>query len=60
LRTGIESAGAPAERGGEPVIHVSIGRVEVRAVSAPQRSFAKDQAPSRVMSLEDYLRTRAR
>jgi hypothetical protein len=60
LRTGIESASGPAERGGEPVIHVSIGRVEVRAVSAPQRSSAKEQAPSRVMSLEDYLRTRAR
>lgn len=42
----------------EPVIHVTIGRIEVRAV-APPRGAEKERA-SPVMSLEDYLRTRAR
>jgi hypothetical protein len=47
----------PAPRA-EATIHVSIGRIEVRATPAPP---ARDraQAASPVMSLEEYLRTRA-
>jgi hypothetical protein len=42
----------------EATIHVSIGRIEVRATPAPP---ARDraQAASPVMGLEEYLRTRA-
>lgn len=44
----------------EPTIHVTIGRVEVRAVTpaAPSGRKARDASP--VMSLDEYLRTRAR
>jgi hypothetical protein len=42
----------------ETTIHVSIGRVEVRATPAPP-ARERTQAASPVMSLEQYLRTRA-
>lgn len=45
----------------EPVINVTIGRVEVRAV-APANAQPKDRHPtssSKLMSLDDYLRQRA-
>ena len=41
----------------EPVIHVSIGRIEVRAVSETPRARSEKQAIP-VMSLEEYLRGR--
>jgi hypothetical protein len=42
----------------ETTVHVSIGRIEVRAaVAPPRRERAKAASP--VMSLEEYLRTRA-
>ena len=42
----------------EATIHVSIGRIEVRATpTAPARERAPAASP--VMSLEEYLRTRA-
>jgi hypothetical protein len=47
----------PASRA-ETTIHVSIGRIEVRAAPAP-RARERAQAASPVMSLEEYLRTRA-
>jgi hypothetical protein len=46
------SAAAP------PAIHVSIGRVEVRAVTAPYRPNAPERRASARLSLEQYLRER--
>ena len=40
-----------------PTIHVSIGRIDVRAVTAPSRPAASERRPSR-LSLEQYLRER--
>jgi hypothetical protein len=53
----------PASRAlkSEPAIHVTIGRVEVRAVSSPASDSRRgERAPSPVMSLDEYLRMRAR
>jgi len=49
----------PAAVSSEPAVQVTIGRIEIRAVTdpAPPR---KERAESPVMSLEDYLRSRAR
>ena len=45
----------------EPTIHVTIGRVEVRAVASPASDSGRiERTPSPVMSLDEYLRTRAR
>lgn len=44
----------------EPTVHVTIGRVEVRAVTASPSDRARPGHPSPVMSLDEYLRTRAR
>lgn len=41
----------------EPVVHVTIGRVEVRAVAPPVRQ-EKSRKPSSAMSLDDYLKRR--
>jgi hypothetical protein len=41
----------------EPVIHVSIGRIEVRALA--QERPAKPERKSPVMGLDEYLRSRA-
>jgi hypothetical protein len=48
-----------AERGRpvEPVVHVTIGRVEVRAVAPPVRQ-QKSPKPQSAMSLDDYLKRR--
>lgn len=43
----------------EPTIQVTIGRIEVRAVS-PQASTPKERPASPVMSLNDYLRQRSK
>jgi hypothetical protein len=43
----------------EPTIHVTIGRVEVRAVAASTSDSTRPERPSPVMSLDEYLRTRA-
>lgn len=45
---------------GEPEIHVSIGRIEVRAAVAAPAETARAGRPSPVMSLDEYLRARAR
>jgi hypothetical protein len=42
-----------------PTINVTIGRVEIRAVQPPARQQAKPK-PATVLSLEDYLRQRAK
>jgi len=43
----------------EPTIHVTVGRVEVRARSAPPPA-PKERERSPVMSLDEYLRTRGK
>lgn len=43
----------------EPAIHVTIGKIEVRASLAPQKS-AEKKTPRGVMSLEEYQRLRNR
>ena len=49
------SAGAPVP----PAIHVSIGRVEVRAITPPSpRIAARERKASQRLSLEQYLRER--
>ncbi len=50
-------ASAPAAPA-EPVINVTIGRVEIRAVQNPARERSQPKAP-RGLSLDDYLRQRA-
>lgn len=42
----------------EPVVHVSIGRLEVRAAPAPGTAAPKRQDAARPSSLDDYLRQR--
>jgi len=42
-----------------PTINVTIGRVEIRAVSPPAQQQAKPKPPT-VLSLEDYLRQRSK
>jgi len=44
----------------EPVIHVTIGRVEIRAVAEREPARRKREAASAVMSLDDYLRARSK
>jgi hypothetical protein len=44
----------------EPTVHVTIGRVEVRAIAAQSSQPTRTERPSPVMSLDEYLRTRAR
>jgi hypothetical protein len=43
----------------EPSVHVTIGRIEVRATREPSRPV-RDPAASRTTPLEDYLRERSR
>lgn len=49
---------ASATKPPEPIINVTIGRVEVRAVAPRDQQRAKPK-PSAVLSLENYLRQRA-
>jgi hypothetical protein len=44
----------------EPSIHVSIGRVEIRATTAAAPSRSMVRPPSPVMALDDYLRQRGK
>ncbi len=48
------------ERAIEPTIHVTIGRIDVRAVAPAAPTHRKERDASPVMSLDEYLRTRAR
>jgi hypothetical protein len=49
----------PAPATAPPTINVTIGRVEIRAVPPPAQQRAKPK-PASVVSLEDYLRQRAK
>jgi hypothetical protein len=48
----------PAPRQEETTVHVSIGRIEVRAVQPPPDLRPREPAKSAVMSLDEYLRSR--
>ncbi|WP_437674841.1 hypothetical protein [Sorangium sp. So ce131] len=48
---------APIDR--EPVVNVTIGRLEVRAVQEPRKAPRTEQRGPQPMSLEDYLKGRA-
>jgi hypothetical protein len=52
-------AGAPERAAPAPTVHVTIGRVEVRATHAPAASARPRSAPPPVMSLDEYLKRRA-
>lgn len=43
----------------EPVINVTIGRIEVRATMSPQKQAPKPESRTPVMGLEEYLRRRS-
>lgn len=43
----------------EPVINVTIGRIEVRATGSPQKQTPKSESRTPVMGLEEYLRRRS-
>ena len=43
----------------EPVIHVTIGRIEVRATPAPKAPARERPAARPAVDLEEYLRQRA-
>jgi hypothetical protein len=43
----------------EPVINVTIGRIEVRATPAPQKPSPKPANRPPVMGLDEYLRRRS-
>jgi hypothetical protein len=58
VRTPAQTRGLPAEGADSgPTVHVTIGRIEVRAPSAPQPRRARKRAPQ--LSLEEYLRRRS-
>ena len=54
----VERLGARRAAPPEPTVHVTIGRVEVRATPPPAPAPARERGP-RAMSLEEYLRGRA-
>ncbi len=44
----------------EPVINVTIGRIEVRATVAPQKPMPKSESRVHVMTLDEYLQKRSK
>lgn len=48
---------APATTESDSVVHVSIGRIEIRAIT-PERATKQTRKQPPVMSLEDYLKSR--
>jgi hypothetical protein len=59
VREALVTQQIPATPQPEPVIHVSIGRIEVRAIAENQNARKPREAPP-VMGLDEYLRQRAR
>jgi len=51
---------AAAQDADEPTVHITIGRVDVRAIPAASAPVAKKPAarPRQALSLDDYLRQR--
>ena len=56
LAQSVQPAIGPAS---EPVVHVTIGRVEIRAVAAPSAVPKRSAAPKPALSLSDYLQQRS-
>ena len=50
---------APQPAASTPTIHVTIGRIEVRATPPPSRQTQSKSAPVPTISLDDYLRGRS-
>jgi hypothetical protein len=57
--TELSNEASKIKKPSEPAIHVTIGKIEVRAALAPQKS-AEKKTPRGVMSLEEYQRLRNR
>lgn len=51
---------APAPTASSPDVHITIGRVEVRATTAAHRPAARPRPTAPVMSLDEYLASRDR
>ncbi|MFL6196542.1 MAG: hypothetical protein ACJ75H_20340 [Thermoanaerobaculia bacterium] len=51
---------APEREAPEPVIHVTIGRIEVRATAAPKAPARERPAARPAVDLEEYLRQRSK
>jgi hypothetical protein len=60
LRGRLSHRRSPSERAVEPVINVTIGRVEVTAVREPVQTSPPHRKAPAVMSLDDYLARRQR
>lgn len=59
LRSRWQESSSPVSSAPEPVINVTIGRVEVRAVQAmTAQKTQRNSKPSGIMSLDDYLKQR--
>jgi hypothetical protein len=56
----VPSAPIRAAEAPEPTIHVTIGRIEVRATPPPAQPSRPRQAASSALSLEEYLRRRSK
>jgi len=50
----------PAPAAPEPTIQISIGRIEIKATEERERPPRKADKPSSVMTLDDYLKSRAK
>lgn len=57
-RNGNASRESPRDQDPEPTVHVTIGRIEIRAEQAPSRSVQKPREGPQAASLADYLRNR--
>lgn len=53
-------AATPSPVGEPPAVHITIGRVEVRATAAPERPAMKPRPVAPGLKLDDYLRERDR
>jgi hypothetical protein len=58
-RRGAEPAGLGGAAGAAPTIHVTIGRIEVRAAAAPAARPERHSSRHEPMGLEEYLRQRS-
>jgi hypothetical protein len=57
-RPALPAASQPTAAPSEPIIHVTIGRIEVRATPAPAPAARPKSAPTSATSLDEYLRQR--
>lgn len=55
-----EARETPAPSAPEPTIQISIGRIEIKAMEERDKPARKTDKPSSVMTLDEYLRSRAK